>query len=304
MIKNIIYNKDCIEGLKVLPPESIDCCITDPPYNYEFIGHKWNDDEIVRRTERVKNSKTLIKHIPYGSGLAGGVRNKRWYERNMQNIDSYRDWTNKWGKQVYRVLKPGAYILVFNSSRTISHVQVALEQAGFYARDIIVWKKNSGIPKGLNMTKKLQKMGEGDSKKWEGWHSALRNEWEAICMLQKPLINNYIETVKKYGVGLLKTNINKYGFQSNIIDNFKRDDKENFNIHVTVKPISLISFLIKLTVPLESERIVLDPFIGSGTTAIAALGLGISYIGYEINPKYCEIAEKRKSKFKKELRLF
>jgi len=188
--KNKIICGNAMLELKKIPADSIDGCITDPPYNYEFIGHKWDAEEIKRRTERVKNSNTLIKHIPYGSGLAGGLRNDRWYERNYKNVIDYENWCYEWGKEAFRVLKPGAYILVFNSSRTVAHVQVAMEKAGFYARDIIVWRKNSGIPKGLNFVKKLEKEGIDDSEKWDGWHSCLRNEWEAIVMLQKPLTNN------------------------------------------------------------------------------------------------------------------
>lgn len=294
---NKIICSDCISGLKSLPENSIDGCITDPPYNYEFIGHKWDNEEIKRRTERVKNSKTLIKHIPYGSGLAGGVRNDRWYQKNADNVLDYQNWSHEWGKEVFRVLKPGAYILVFNSTRTIAHVQVALEKAGFYARDIIVWRKNSGIPKGLNFVKKLEKEGVSDSKNWEGWHSCLRNEWEAIVMLQKPLTNNYLETVKKYGVGLLHAKGDGIdGFQSNILEDIKRDKKESFNIHCTIKPTDLIKKLIDLTIPPSKDKVVLDPFMGSGTTAVAAIEKGISYLGFEINKEYCDIANKRVEK--------
>jgi len=295
---NKILHGDCTIELKKLPSNSIDTCITDPPYNYEFIGHKWNAEEIQRRTERVKNSKTLVKHIPYGSGLAGGVRNDRWYERNAQNINDYREWCSTWGKEVFRVLKPGSYILVFNSTRTIAHVQVALENAGFYARDIIVWKKNSGIPKGLNFSGKLKKDGIEGAEKWKGWHSCLRNEWEAIALLQKPLLDNYPETVKKFDIGFLHTQNGNGGFQSNIIDDVNnKDKKENFNIHCTVKPVKLIGRLIDLVLPLDESKIVLDPFLGSGTTAIAALEKGVSYLGIEINKDYCRIAQKRISSF-------
>jgi len=203
-ILNKIICGNCTTELGNIPSNSIDSCITDPPYNYEFVGHNWNADEIKRRTDRIQNSKTLIKHIPYGSGLAGGVRNERWYKKNADNIQDYQNWCHIWGKEVFRVLKPGAYILVFNSTRTVAHVQVAMEKAGFYARDIIVWRKNSGIPKGLNFVNKLKKEGYKNTEKWEGWHSCLRNEWEAIVMLQKPLDTNYLETVKKYDVGLLQ----------------------------------------------------------------------------------------------------
>lgn len=302
-MKNIILNEDCISGLQNIPENSIDSCITDPPYNYEFIGHKWDFEEIQRRIGRVKSSKTLVKHVPYGSGLAGGVRNKRWYEKNAQNINDYRGWTSEWGKEVFRVLKPGAYILVFNSSRTISHVQVALEEVGFYARDILVWRKNSGIPKGINLEKKLEKEGYKDAKKWSGWHSCLRNEWEAIVLLQKPLEDNYPNTVKKWGVGVMQTSGNGEGFQSNIFENIPRDEKENFNMHCTVKPKELINRLIRLTTPLEKDRIVLDPFMGSGTTAISALEQGVNYLGFEIVPEYLQIAENRINKFKKQKKL-
>ena len=47
-------------------------------------------------------------------------------------------------------------------------------------------------------------MGDAHAQEWNGWHSCLRNEWEAIVVLQKPLINNYIETLKKYHVGLFQ----------------------------------------------------------------------------------------------------
>jgi hypothetical protein len=69
-------------GSPTSPSSSIATCITDPPYNYEFIGKDWDTAEIARRLERIRadgNSKTLVKNIPYGSGLAGGVRNDRWY---------------------------------------------------------------------------------------------------------------------------------------------------------------------------------------------------------------------------------
>lgn len=302
---NTIFNGDCLLQLDYLDENSIDVCITDPPYNYEFIGHKWNYEEIKRRINRVKDSgsNTLIKHVPYGSGLAGGVRNKRWYERNAENIRDYRFWTTQWASKVFRALKPGAFILVFNSTRTIAHVQVALEDAGFYARDILVWAKNSGIPKGINLHKKFEKEGLENAAEWKGWHSCLRNEWEAIALLQKPLENNYPNTVRKWGVGVLKAQDELDGFKSNIISGVKPEKNQDFNLHCTTKPVALIKQLIELTVPLEKDRVVLDPFMGSGTTAIAALDLGVSYIGFEIVQEYCQIAEKRISEHKIQFRL-
>jgi hypothetical protein len=70
-----------------------------------------------------------------------------------------------------------------------------------------------------------------------------------------------------------------------------RKERGEFNKHPTVKPIALMEYLIKLVTP--PEGIVLDPFLGSGTTALAALNLGRFFIGIELNEEYCEIARRR-----------
>ena len=290
---NTTHNMDCKEGMKLLDENSIATCITDPPYDYEFIGKDWNDDEIKRRVERIQDSSTLVKNIPYGSGLAGGKRNVRWYKRNRENTLAYEKWTENWGKELYRVMKPGGLVFVFNSTRSIAHVQIALENVGFYARDIIVWRRHSGIPKGINMELKLEKLGDENSALWKGWHSCLRNEWESICVVQKPLLNNYIETIREYNVGLFNAK-SEDGFQSNIIENITRDKKDEFNEHVTVKPKELIKKLIKLSVPNIKGNIVLDNFMGSGTLAVCIEELKqeenykIDYIGFETNKEYIE----------------
>ena len=296
---NEILIGDCREVMKSLPENYVSACITDPPYNYEFIGHKWDDSEIQRRMERInsKESKTLVKNIPYGSGLAGGVRNERWYERNRNNILDYEKWCCEWGEELFRICKPGATVLVFNSTRTVAHVQVALESAGFYARDIIVYKRPSGIPKGVNIKQQLEKKGYENSEKWDGWHSCLRNEWEAICVLQKPLVNNYLETLLEYGTGLFYTKDHFGGFQSNILEGIQRDKTEDFNVHCTVKPIALMRKLVEIFVPRSEDSILIDPFAGSGTTLLAAKELGISYVGVEIVPEYIEIINKRLDNF-------
>jgi len=293
---NNVTQGNCIEILKSIPDDTLAGCITDPPYNYEFIGRNWDDDEIERRINRTKDKKssTLVKNIPYGSGLAGGVRNERWYKKNRDNILEYQKWVEEWGNELFRALKPGGYTLVFNSTRTSAHIQVALENVGFYARDTIVWRRQSGIPKGLNAEKKLEQLGSPNADKWHGWHSALRSEWEAITVVQKPLVNNYLNTIKLYNVGLMKTKSDEFeGFQSNIIENVKRDPKNKYNSHITIKPLDLIEKLVNMTIPKIEGNIVIDPFLGSGTTAVAATNLGIDWIGIELNPEYVEIAKKR-----------
>lgn len=75
----------------------------------------------------------------------------------------------------------------------------------------------------------------------------------------------------------------------------KRKQTQVQNNHPTVKPIKLMEYLIKLVTP--EARTVLDPFMGSGTTGIAALKNGFSFVGMEMNPEYLLIAKERMKSF-------
>jgi len=288
-----LLHGDCSKILPSLKKNSISCVITDPPYNYEFIGRSWDHDEIKRRMERIQESSTLVKNIPYGSGLAGGVRNERWYQRNRENVVQYIEWVKIWSRGLMHVCKSGAIVAVFSSTRTLAHVQIALEDAGFYARDVLVYRRSSGIPKGLNLEKKLVKQNDPTAHDWNGWHTCLRNEWEAIVIVQKPLVNNYMETIRETGLGAFKTILPDGSFQSNILEGFSKGHEEKFDEHCTIKPISLMRRLLELFLPKRDDHIVLDPFAGTGTTLIAAVELGYRAIGIEIEARYIEVIRKR-----------
>ena len=63
------------------------------------------------------------------------------------------------------------------------------------------------------------------------------------------------------------------------------------NIHPTQKPLKLFEFLVKASS--NENDIVLDPFIGSGTTGVACKNLNRNFIGVELSEEYCQIAKKR-----------
>ena len=66
---------------------------------------------------------------------------------------------------------------------------------------------------------------------------------------------------------------------------------KRFNIHPTVKPIKLMSYLVRLVTPKGGK--VLDPFMGSGTTGLACIEEGFDFLGVELNQDYFEIAKVR-----------
>jgi DNA modification methylase len=70
-------------------------------------------------------------------------------------------------------------------------------------------------------------------------------------------------------------------------------DRGHKRVHPTQKPVSVIEYLLKNST--NKKSLVLDPFLGSGTTTVACKHLGIRCIGIEIEEKYCELAAKRVS---------
>ena len=70
-----------------------------------------------------------------------------------------------------------------------------------------------------------------------------------------------------------------------------RKDRERQGIHPTQKPVALIGWLLKKFS--QENDLIFDPFLGSGTTAVACEKLGRRWIGIEISEKYCEIAARR-----------
>ena len=70
-----------------------------------------------------------------------------------------------------------------------------------------------------------------------------------------------------------------------------KTEKGNFNTHLSVKPVELVEHLIQLFT--KRGATILDPFMGSGTTAIAAVKCDRKYIGFDINQEYVDISNKR-----------
>ncbi|MEK7117142.1 MAG: site-specific DNA-methyltransferase, partial [Patescibacteria group bacterium] len=129
------------------------------------------------------------------------------------------------------------------------------------------------------------------------------------AMAQKPADQTYLNNMLKHEVGLFNTNIrigdNMYPANVFTIDSINelidrafllpkptKKEKGEYNDHKTVKPLAICEYLIKLSA-FSKDAVVLDPFIGSGTTAVAAKKLGKNYIGIDANEKYVKISERR-----------
>lgn len=238
-----------------------------------------------------------------------------------KGIEFYK-WYLKISERLYRALKPGGFFFSFSSPRLYHRMASAVDDAGFEIRDCFLWLYTQNQAKAMSLDHFIDKLEikkqekEKLKQKYDGWKTPqIKSCFEPIVMAQKPTDGTFLKNMIKNKVGLINTEVGVGDnmFPSNIlsIDNINepidkhfliskpsKEEKGETNGHKTVKPLEICEHLIKLTA-FYKDAIVLDPFIGSGTTAVAAKMLGLNYIGIDINPEYIEIVEKRLDVVKK-----
>jgi site-specific DNA-methyltransferase (adenine-specific) len=202
---NQIICGDCLEVLKTFPSNCIDTIITDPPYGLS--DH--NENKVRKVLQNWLNGKDDF--VPDGKGFMG----KSW--------DAFVPPPIVW-KECFRVLKPGATILVFAGSRTYDLMTISLRLAGFEIKDTIMWLTGMGFPKSLNIALQFeQELCERKDNKWVyrdtgeemrreppfrneqanlwiGYGTALKPAYEPIIMAMKPNDKNYVNNALKWGV--------------------------------------------------------------------------------------------------------
>ena len=274
---------DCREHLPLLADDSIELLLSDIPYGISLDG--W--DVIHANT-----NSALLGQSPAQYGKSGFKRRGKpingWSQADRNIGREYEDWCKSWVHPIKPKLKSGASLFVFGARRTIHRVINAFEDAGFLLKDILAWKKASAHHRAQRVSIVFSRRGlKGAADAWEGWRLGnLAPIYEPIAWFIKPykIGGTVTDNVLEHGVGAINidecqthgtnpTNVLEFGF-----------DKSEQRIHEAQKPLKLIEFLITLTT--QEYQTVLDPFMGSGTTALAASRLKRHYIGFEIVPKF------------------
>jgi len=205
-----------------LADNSIDTCITDPPYHLTSITKRFG-----------KENSAPAKYGTDGAyaRASAGFMGKTWDGGDVAFDPA------TWA-EVYRVLKPGALLLSFGGTRTYHRMVCAIEDAGFEIRDTIGWVYGSGFPKSLDISKAIDKQAgaEGEvigkekidigiqsgsmhagreskiverevhapatseAQLWNGWGTALKPAMELIVVAMKPLDGTFAENALKWGV--------------------------------------------------------------------------------------------------------
>jgi len=247
----IIQNGNSLDLLKLREENSIDSCVTDPPYGLVSIVKRFSKTSINDDTQTSEDARE--RKTPF-SRTSRGFMGNEWDGSGIEyNVDLW--------KEVYRVLKPGAFLLAFGGTRTYHRVTCAIEDAGFEIRDCMMWLYGSGFPKSLDISKQIDKIELGihrgkagkvlsengsmsggnyertdkgepvsdNAKKWNGWGTALKPAWEPIILARKPISEkNVALNVLKWGVGGINIDESRIDLDGEIVPINKLEEWSGF----------------------------------------------------------------------------
>ena len=273
---------DCLEKIPEIDAESVHLVVTDPPYYLDGLNTEWRKGK---------------GDTPRGTGSVGSLPVGMKFDPRQGK--ALQEFIGKVGDLLLPVMTPGAFAVVFSQPRLVHRMAIGLEDAGFEIRDLFAWHYTQRAQfKAFKMNHFIDRMDISTTEKKklkrelrERRTPQLRPQFEAMILAQKPRIGTFVENYLAHHTGLIDAKATLDGKAPSTIMTVEKPNKSEKNGHLTVKPVLLIEHLIKLFS--EKGQIVLDPFLGSGTTAVAALKTERACIGIEIDSDYIEIASQR-----------
>jgi DNA modification methylase len=299
---NKIYNMDCLKGLKQLDDNSINCCVTSPPYwglrDYGVEGQfgleSTPEEYVAKMVEVFREVKRVLRKdgtlwLNLGDSYAGSGKGA-WSNKEVQK-ETYvpdKDSPQCKLKKVPQGLKPKDLVGI------PWMVAFALRADGWYLRQDIIWHKPNPMPE--SVTDRCTKAHEyifllSKSRHYYYDHEAIREPYQS--KKEKPR-NKAAEGYNNSYVGGRWSEGERDYYSAG-----KRNKRSVWTVatkpfkeaHFAVFPPALIEPCILAGCP--ENGIVLDPFMGSGTTGMVAAIHQRNFIGFELNPEYCKMAEKR-----------
>lgn len=235
MSSSHLMQGDCLKVMQLIPDNSVDCIITDPPYNLGQFMHK-------RNTNLVKMRENQFAYAGWDN----------------YNYEEWKKSMKVFLKECKRVLKKKGTLIVFMAIIKISDIIELAEEYGFYYKTTGIWHKTNPMPRNM----KIQFVNST-----ECWIYFINNGTSGTFNNDGKVKHDFLES------SVCPVSEKKHGK------------------HPTQKPLSIMKELIETVT--NSGDVVLDPFMGSGSTCVAAAMKGRKYLGIELDEEYYKIAKAR-----------
>lgn len=253
-----LFNQDLMIGLPLIPSDSIDIAIVDPPYGASSTK-KWSYGDKQRLN---------------GFGGEWKLTSETW-DLLSQN-DSFTQ-TLGWLSELKRVLKPTGTIWIHSTYHNSGFVNVCCQLLGLEIINEVVWFKRNSFPNlsGRRLTASHETIlwvhkGDEKHRKYFFNYEASKEYFDESDRIKEP--GKQMRTVWD-------------------IPNNKTKEELLFGSHPTQKPIRVADRILTISAP--EQGLLLVPFAGSGTEMVAGYRRGLHVIGFEINQEYFELATKR-----------
>ena len=266
------------------PENHFHAVVTDPPYGVvEFE---------TAQVEKMRDGTGGVWRIP--PELDGSKRKPlpRFTVLTADDKEKLRTFFRTFGEAIERVLRPGGHVFVATTQLLMHEVSKQLDEAGLERRDVLVREtktlRGGDRPKGAH-----------DHPEYNMVSSMPRVYWEPWLLYRKPFDGRLEENLDEWQTGGLRRESHDRPF-SDLLENGKTPKKETelvrqahpdgTDAHPNLKPQYLMRELCHAALPLQ-EGVIVDPFMGSGSTIAAAEALGYTAVGIEIDETFYEMAE-------------
>jgi site-specific DNA-methyltransferase (adenine-specific) len=253
---------------------SIHAIVTDPPYGLK--------EYTPTEKQKLRRRQGGVWRIP--PSFDGCKRNPvpRFTVLTDSEKAQLRDFFSLFARRAFRILTPGGHLFIA-SSPLLSHlVYLPLLEAGFEKRGEII--------------RLVQTLRGGDRPK--NAHQEFsevtvmpRSSWEPWGLFRKPCEGRVQDNLRKWKTGGLRRVSAGLPFSDAILSSPTRSEERALAPHPSLKPQAFIRQIVRAALPL-GEGIVLDPFMGGGSTIAAAVAVGYESIGIESDPIFFEVAQR------------
>lgn len=302
---NKIYQGDSLEVLKTFPDDNIDCCITSPPYwglrDYSVEGQlgleKTPEEYVAKMVDVFREVRRALR--PEGTcWLNLGDSYSTPKEGNTETSKNPTRVTDSFKKELPRGMKPKNLVGI------PWRVAFALQADGWWLRQDIIWAKPNPMPE--SVTDRCTKSHEyifllTKSSDYYYDHEAIKEDSVDKESYVGRRFRSAKAIVAAHGRPGNPNTLDK-GNEADGKTYEKRNKRSVWTVttkpfaeaHFATFPEALIEPCVKAGCP--AGGIILDPFMGAGTTAVVAEKWGRQWVGIELNPKYIEIANNRITK--------
>ena len=269
-----VVHGDCFVWLEERASHSIHAVVTDPPYGLKEYTPK--------EKRKLRQGRGGVWRIP--PTFDGCTRSPLPRFTVLTNADkaALKEFFNRWGRKALNVLVPGGHVFIATNPLVSQLVYLALIEAGFEKRGEII--------------RLVQTLRGGDRPKnahseFDGVTVMPRSCWEPWGLFRKPCEGRVQDNLRKWKTGGLRRISKERPFCDIIKSAPTRARERGIAPHPSLKPQGFMRQIVRAALPL-GKGIVLDPFMGGGSTVAAACAVGYRSIGIESDHEFYKSAVK------------